>query len=221
MLDRQRRFSGDAAHQLRTPLTALRLRLESASDSLGDQPSAAREHLDAAVSETDRLAALTEQMLMLARTEGAALLVENFDLSDLVRNLAQEWTALAADFGVTLTVTAPAELHVVSAPAAWREIISNYIDNGLAHGASGKSIEIIASRVGSGAEVVVRDAGRGLDDADRTRAFDRFWRGAASNSSDGSGLGLAVVAQLAASASLHVELRRSPAGGIDAVVASR
>lgn len=217
MLDVQRSFAGDAAHQLRTPLTALRLRLESASDVLTTSPDTARNHVDAAIEQSERLEALTEQMLLLARSEGRELARERFDLADLVREVASEWSALAAEAGVELVVDAPRVLPVESSLIAWREILRNYVDNAVEHSPQGSKVLLIVANVHGRISVTVRDSGRGMSREDCDRAFDRFWRGAASKNTGGAGLGLAIVRQLADASSLSVELRPSPSGGVDAV----
>jgi signal transduction histidine kinase len=217
MLHRQQRFAGDAAHQLRTPLTALRLRLESASNVLPTSPDAARDHVDAAIEQSERLVALTEQMLLLARSEGKVLPRERFDLVDLVRGVADEYSALASEAGVELLVDAPAEVLVESSPIAWREILGNYVDNAVGHSSRESKVFLIVSNLHGRISVTVRDSGRGMSREERERAFDRFWRGAANDSSTGAGLGLAIVRQLAEVSSINVELRQSPSGGVDAV----
>lgn len=219
LVDRQRSFAGDASHQLRTPLTALRLRLEQAIMLVESQPLVAREHLDEALNETDRLTHLTEQLLHLARAEGAVLEKENIDVCEIVRDRAQEWQYLADENDVAIVVQAPETLLVNTNQLALREIIDNYVDNALevAPLASQVTITVLASA--ESVQIVVGDAGRGMTSEQRDRAFDRFWRADVdSNRRTGSGLGLAIVAQLAQASGMQVELRQSPHGGVDAVV---
>lgn len=218
MLERQRSFAGDAAHQLRTPLTALRLRLESAAESSATNGAESRVHIDAAIDETERLATLTEQMLQLARTEGRVLPVSTFDLSAVVRELAGDWSALAAERDVALSTSVPEQVYVSSSETAWREIAANYLDNAIGHSPRGSRVEMLVTANQHAAELIVRDSGVGMPAADRERAFDRFWRGDNSSARSGSGMGLAIVAHLASAASLNVALRESPGGGIDSVV---
>ena len=220
MLERQRRFAGDAAHQLRTPLTALRLRLESAGESVATNPAASREHIEAAVAETDRLATLTEQMLQLARSEGRVLPSHSFDIDALVRTIVDEWQALAAEHHVSLAIVSNGSLIIESSDVAWREILTNYIDNAIKHSPAHETVSIFVEATTGGCSVIVRDRGPGLTDDERAIAFDRFWRGRDGAAYEGSGLGLAIVAQLAQSAHLRVELRAAPGGGTDAIVMS-
>ncbi|MEK7411305.1 MAG: sensor histidine kinase, partial [Actinomycetota bacterium] len=95
----------------------------------------------------------------------------------------------------------------------------NYLDNALEVSPVGSTVRVTADVGNDSIEIVVRDEGPGLSDAQRLRAFDRFWRGdEQSNRNFGSGLGLAIVLQLANASNFYVELRKSPQGGIDAVV---
>ena len=219
MINRQRSFAGDASHQLRTPLTALRLRLEQASEAASTSAEVTREHLEEALNETDRLTHLVEQLLQLARAEGSVLQTTTFDLAELVGDRIEQWNYLAAEHGIEIVPISVPSIEVSTSELAIREIIDNYLDNAIEASPVGSRIEILAVDGPSDVELIVRDHGSGLSDEQRQRAFDRFWRAPGdSNRRSGSGLGLAVVAQLADAAGVHVELRRSPSGGIDASV---
>jgi len=217
MLERQRSFAGDAAHQLRTPLTALRLRLEQAEDSLDVDAEQSREHLQAALDETRRLSTLTEQMLRLARAEGVVLAKEAVNIAGLVSELVEQWSPLAEEKGVQVTSSTSVLTNPMSSSVALREILGNYIDNAIEHSPAGTTISIVARENDGDVELVVADQGVGMTEEERRRAFDRFWRGTDSTMT-GSGLGLAIVAQLAEAASLQVELRTPVSGGLEAVV---
>jgi signal transduction histidine kinase len=219
LIERQRAFAGDASHQLRTPLTSLRLRLEQASDRVDVSPDVAREHIYAALSETERLGKLVEQLLHLARSEGAVLEKERINISDIIETKASEWHYLADERGISITTDSKPWVFAYTNLLALTEIIDNYMDNALEVSSEGSTISIFANSVDSQIEIIVRDEGRGLTDDQRLRAFDRFWRNSIdSNKRQGSGLGLAIVSQLAQAGGLTVELRESPKGGVDAVV---
>jgi len=223
MLERQRSFSGDAAHQMRTPLTALRLRLEQAGDSVEGSPTIANEHIEAALNETDRLTNLTEQLLRLARTEGAVLEIENVDVNSVLNELCDEWSFLAAENEIELVVETTDQINCLTNELALREIVSNYIDNAIEHSPPSAKIIVIAQRMSNQVVVTIRDQGPGLTADQRAHAFDRFWRGTTHRDSvtgvQGSGLGLAIAAQLALTSNMNLELAPSPSGvGLDAIV---
>lgn len=215
MLERQRSFAGDAAHQLRSPLTSIRLRLEQAMDSVDSDPTSTRLHLEAALADADRMSNLTESLLRLARTEGAELARDDIDLSAELERVVEQWAPLAEEGGMVLRLGAIGVETVRASRLALNEILGNFIDNAISYSPHGSTITITARSVSVGTEIVVRDQGPGMSDEDRRRAFDRFWRGA--TDTRGTGLGLAIVAQLAENAGLRVELR-SADPGIDAVV---
>jgi len=219
LIERQRAFAGDASHQLRTPLTSLRLRLEQASDQVEVSPEIAHDHIDAALAETDRLGKLVEQLLHLARSEGAMLEKERINISEVIENKASEWHYFADERNIAITTEVKPWIFAQCNSLALTEIIDNYMDNALEVAPEGSTISIIANEVGTQIEIIVRDEGRGLTDEQRLRAFDRFWRNSLdSNRRQGSGLGLAIVAQLAQAGGLTVELRESPKGGVDAAL---
>ena len=223
MLDRQRSFAGDAAHQIRTPLTALRLRLEQAGDSVESAPVISREHIEAALNETDRLTNLTEQLLRLARTEGAVLDKQEIEVNKLLNELCDEWSFLAAESEIELVVETKDQLICFTNELALREIVGNYIDNAIEHSPPRARIVVIAKRLEDKIEITVRDQGPGLTAEQRARAFDRFWRGSpsrdTSSGSQGSGLGLAISAQLAIASEMKLELALTPSGtGLDAKI---
>lgn len=218
LIERQRQFAGDASHQMRTPLTALRLRLEQASEQIESDPAVAREHLEEAMNETDRLSNLVEQLLRLARSEAAVLERTEIDLAALINGRVEEWRYLASEQGVTVAASAMPKLSVRTSELALREILDNYLDNALDVSPPGSTVVLLVERDETSVSVIVRDQGPGMRDEERKHAFDRFWRASGNVNRPGSGLGLAIVSQLADAAGMKVELREAPTKGIDAVV---
>ncbi|MFZ9481843.1 MAG: ATP-binding protein [Ilumatobacteraceae bacterium] len=225
LLERQRAFAGDASHQLRTPLTALRLQLERAADSVDTDPQAARERIEAASEETERLQRLVEGLLMLARSERLATASDDgtvtVDVTSLVRERAEMWQSLAEEKGVTIVADTDEGIHARAVPTALEQIVDNYVDNAIGAARSGDTITVIARRSADEVEVHVIDEGPGLSEEHLARVFDRFWR-APDAPHGGSGIGLAVVQQLARSSGGDARLvNRSDTNGIDASVTLR
>lgn len=216
LLVAQRSFVADASHQLRTPLTALRLRLENLVSSLDDD---ARPDLDAAIEETTRLSRMVEGLLLLARQEGSRGLCQPCDARSLIMDRVSHWLPLAEERRVTLRVEdADTAVEVLALPDALSQILDNLIDNALGVAPPGSPVNIACEPRGDVVEIHVLDEGPGLSADERQRAFDRFWRGPGAEPG-GSGLGLSIVRQLAELCGGSVELRSPAAGGIDAVVA--
>lgn len=211
----QQAFVADAAHQLRTPLAALRLRLENLE---AQAPSELQPGLAAARSETTRLARLSDSLLALTRAVNAQVRVEPVDVAALVRERHEAWAPVAEESGVTLTLDAPPSAWATVAPGALEQVVDNYVDNALNVAPAGTTVRLVVRRTGNDVELHVIDAGRGLTEDQRRHAFDRFWR-APDATPGGTGLGLAIVAQLAAASGGRAALAAAPGGGVDAMVA--
>lgn len=216
LLERQRAFAGTASHQLRTPLTALRLRLEQLAMQVEDSPEAAAT-VDSALAETDRLHRMIEGLLALTRAEDAAAGRVDVDLSTIVRERADHWRPLAEEREVAIDANVPRGVVVSTVPGAVEQVIDNLVDNALEVSPRGSTLTLSVVTDGATADLHVIDEGPGMPAEDRERAFDRFWRGHGA-SVGGSGLGLAIVRQLVEAGDGSVELRSSPTGGVDAVV---
>ena len=214
LIGQQRAFAGDASHQLRTPLTALTLRLERVSELLAENPTAAAERLDAAMVETDRLQRLVEGLLVLSRSEAKGVTTIRQDASVIARERAENWEALAAEQNVTIAISVPGESFVQATPGAIEQVIDNYIDNALEVVPAGTAITILINAESDLTQISVLDEGPGLSEADLAKAFNRFWR--ARSDTHGSGLGLAIVERLAEASGGHAELRNREPNGLEA-----
>lgn len=211
LIAQQRAFAADASHQLRTPLTALTLRLERVSELLALDPVAAADRLDAAMIETDRLQRLVEGLLVLSRSEAKAIDTTKQDASAFARERAENWDALAAEQGVAIALTIPKVAYVQAISGAVEQVIDNYIDNALEVAPEGSTITISISVDPDFTKISVLDEGPGLPPADLARAFNRFWR--ARSDAHGSGIGLAIVDRLVEASGGRAELvNRSPSG---------
>ncbi|HLK46119.1 MAG TPA: HAMP domain-containing sensor histidine kinase, partial [Acidimicrobiales bacterium] len=207
-----------ASHQLRTPLTALRLRLEN----LESAPGAATDELASAIAEADRLSHVVEELLVLARTDGSRPERAVIDLTPLVEDRLDAWQPLARDHGVSLrwddaTARDARGWRAVACPGHVEQILDNLLANALNATGPGGTVSVAIDRSHDDVEVRVRDTGHGMRAEERLRAFDRFWRSDTSIAG-GTGLGLAIVAQLVRASGGTCWLDASPTGGIDAVV---
>jgi len=219
LLRQQRAFAGDASHQLRTPLTALRVRLDNAADLVDADPEAARDTIAAAQDEALRLQRIVDALLMLTRADDAALAPQKIDLADIARARVEQWQPLAEESGVHLGVTAPKSAPALAVPGAAEQIIDNLIDNALVVSPAGSTIDVTITPLSTvdAVDLHVLDEGPGMSPEDCARAFDRFWRGRTDTA--GSGLGLAIVARLARASDATAELRpRTHGSGLDAHV---
>jgi signal transduction histidine kinase len=216
LVSAQRAFVADASHQLRTPLTALRLRLENLEPALSSDGDGLR----AAIAETGRLARLVDGLLVLARAEATTTIRESVDLAAVMAERRATWSPLTVEQGVELIVQpGPAE-RVWALPGAVDQVLDNLLANALRVAPAGSRILVAAGRVGNRVELHVIDQGPGMTAEQSERAFDRFWR-AGPPDAEGTGLGLAVVRQLVDASGGTTELRPAQGGGLDAVVSLR
>jgi signal transduction histidine kinase len=216
LVAQQRTFAADASHQLRTPLTALRLKLERARDMVAQDPAGAEVRIAAAEAEADRLGNIIEGLLMLSRTEAQSAPIEVFDVASIARARIEHWQPLAAESTIKVRYEGPVSALALAVPTAVEQIIDNFIDNALSIVPSPSTLTLRVAKSATTVELHVLDQGPGMSAEDCVRAFDRFWRAASDNR--GSGLGLAIVAQLARASGATAELTPRPEGGIDASV---
>jgi signal transduction histidine kinase len=206
-------FVADASHQLRTPLTALRLRLENLERDV--QPDGKSE-LTGALAEVERLAGLVDALLALARVDRAGSSPEPIDLGTLVAERVDAWSPIAEERHVDLEARLDGRIGVRVTPGRLDQVIDNLVANALAVSPAGGTVTISARPLGGSVELHVVDEGPGMSEVERGRAFDRFWRGG--DDHGGFGLGLAIVQRLVSADEGTVELHDGPAGGLDAVV---
>ena len=206
MLESQQHFSGAVSHQLRTPLTALRLRLDQAQDAVGNDMSPVAMALEASRVEIDRLQEMIEQLLALSRLEGGSVATVTVNASVVVRNRVAVWESLAAERHITLKVVGLETAPCVALDGALEQIIDNYIDNALGAVSDDSTIAVEVQRVQRHIHVDVIDEGPGLSEEKRALAFERFWRDASTENAPGTGLGLAIVRQLAVASGGVAEL---------------
>jgi signal transduction histidine kinase len=211
LLDAQQAFAAEASHQLKTPLTALRLRLENFEPYLDPH---ALGSLDETIGEVERLGRMVHGLLALARLENTATTPEPTDLDAVLADRAASWEPLAAEQHVTLTLTGPPAGRVWAIPGALEQIVDNLVANALRVSPPGTTLTLSQA---PGAELHVIDQGPGMSPADRERAFDRFWR-ASDSHHDGTGLGLPIVRHLVRASGGETTLRPAPGGGLDACV---
>lgn len=226
-VQRQRAFVSDASHQLRNPLTSLRLAVESLRPYLAS--GGGQQAYDVAVDELKAMQRMLNSLLASARMESMRT-AEPVELDAVLETRVERWRALTSAAGQSLRVDVPPGLRVLEPPGGLGSILDELISNALRLSDAGE-VEVVA-RVVAGptpgdpsavVDVVVRDDGRGIDPAERSRALQRFWRSPRHQNVPGTGLGLAICAELVAAAGgrlrLEEGLPRDGGHGLAAVVA--
>jgi len=192
VLAAQREFVANASHQLRTPLTGLRLRLESARVRAGRE---AGPELEAAELEVERLARLLTSLLTLAREGDSPGTARPVSLARAAERAYERWAAAAEQDGRELVLAGSGDATIAASEEDLAILLDNLIENAVRY--SPTRVEIDWGRDGDEAWLAVLDEGPGLAAGEETALFDRFARGSAGRERPGTGLGLAIVQTLA------------------------
>jgi len=212
-LERERGFVADASHELRTPLASLKTELELALR----HPRTATELEEAirsAAIETDRLAGLAEDLLLLARSDQGelGLRTERVNVGDLLSRVAERFRLRSEQAGRTIEIEADA-LEVEVDPRRLEQAVDNLVENALKHGQG--SIRLTAVDRNGTTELHVRDEGRGFPPTFLPHAFERFSRADDARSGDGTGLGLTIADAIAKAHGGSAHARNAQDGGAD------
>jgi signal transduction histidine kinase len=218
-LDRQRRLIADASHQLRNPLTAVRLRADSLEDYVAE---AGYSTYSSMTAELDRFENLLEQLLRLARAEqvsgsrrvGLSTAVsESTDLTDVIEERVAFWRPILDSEEQQLQYRPDdAHLSVQLARHDVEQLLDVALENALRYAGAGSTVTVSATQTGETANLLVSDDGCGLPDEDLARAAARFWRG--KDDGSGTGLGLAIAAEIAAGHGGAIAVERASEGGL-------
>lgn len=220
LLEAERRFTADAAHELRTPIAAIRIQAQVA---LGESDAAQRQHaLQATLDGCDRATRLVEQLLTLSRLESeAALGMAAVDLGALARRVLAELVPKALANGQTLELEAADGCIVAGEETLLAVLVRNLADNALRYSPPGAHVLAELRRVDGQIVLSIEDSGPGLSEAGRARLGERFFR-VAGTAASGSGLGWSIVRRIAAVHQFDVRVARSARlGGLAVHISGR
>jgi two-component system, OmpR family, sensor kinase len=214
MLRGQQEFVADASHQLRTPLTGIRLQLEELRESLpeGDQRIA---EIDAGLTEVDRLSVIVEELLILSRAGERESPAEEFDVGSATERIVDRWSKTAAETGIGLTLAGDHDAgSCVCARADFERALEAMIENAIQYSRPGSEVTIATTP----GHIEVLDRGPGLAPGEEEAVFERFHRGSAGAGTKGTGLGLSIARELAGEWGGSVTLENREGGGVRAVL---
>jgi heavy metal sensor kinase len=210
------RFTADASHELRAPLTLIRTEAEVAL-SRARSPEEYRQSLETILAEAERLGRLADQLLMLARVDAGSLAVsmQPVGVPALLEETVARWTPLAEQRGVVLSALPAARGEVRADRDLLGRLLDNLVDNALRHTPGGGTIQLSAVQGGPTWVIAVKDDGPGVDPAVQPILFERFARGdpARGRETGGVGLGLALCAAIAKVHQGTLTLEESPDPG--------
>ena len=217
--DAQQHFVADAAHELRTPLAALKLQVQSLERS--DSPDAKRVAIGRLTAGIERATRLVEQLLVLARQEASAAggaPDQPVDLGGLARRAVADLVGVAQAKGIDLGVQRADMADVSGQPDSLMILLRNLVDNAIKYTPQGGTVDVSVTAEGRDVKVTVEDSGPGIPPAERERVFDRFYRVPGSDAA-GSGLGLAIIKSIAERHGATLVLGESQRlGGLEAAV---
>jgi signal transduction histidine kinase len=213
----QRAFVADASHQLRNPLTALRLRLSNLEGHVSEEEA---EHHAAAMAETERLKQIVDDLLSMARAEGIGGELVPVDVVAAVSARMSDWEPVADSRQVQLVLSAPSSVTASASPRSVEAMLDALLDNALKFTDAGTVVAVDVTAVDDRVRISVRDHGPGLQPEELERATDRFWRSTVHQNVTGSGLGLSIVRRLAerAGGSVQLDLPDDGEGGLRVTV---
>jgi two-component system OmpR family sensor kinase len=216
LIDQQRRFIADAAHELRTPITAMSLQAENLSQV--ELPPDGRSRLSALINGARRTAHLLDQLLALARYDvGRAPEAPVTSLDECTKEVVADLLPRAAERGVDLGFEVVEPLLVRGEPAMLASVVHNLIDNALRHTPEGGRIDIGVYREGEHVVLQIEDTGPGISPDDYKRVFEPFVRGN-QPVEGGTGLGLSIVKRIVERLKGSVVLENVPKSGLRATV---
>ncbi|MFC3459082.1 ATP-binding protein [Massilia haematophila] len=217
--DAQQHFVADAAHELRTPLAALRLQAQSLDRA--ETVEARKVAVARLTAGIDRATRLVEQLLVLARQEASAgdgAAARPVDLAELARRTVGDLAGLAQAKQIDLGLQHADEVSIAGQPDALHILLRNLVENAVKYTPGGGTVDIAVRLQKDAAEITVEDSGPGIPPDERERVFDRFYRVAGSDAA-GSGLGLAIIKAIAERHGATLRLDKSERlGGLAALV---
>ena len=203
----QRDFVANASHQLRTPLTGIKLRLEA----IRAEGGVAGDNAEKAEQELDRLEALVDDLLALAAAATPPPSGVTVDLCSVAEDAVERWQAPAGEAKKTVGAGRLDRALVFADPADLAHVVDNLIENALRYTPPGAEVTVESASENGQGTLVVADNGPGIAEDDRARVFERFYRGSNGRRlGPGTGLGLAIVAELVERWDGHVTLADGP-----------
>jgi heavy metal sensor kinase len=195
------RFSSDASHELKTPLTIMRGEIESALKEEVDNPRI-QSLLDSLLAETQRLCDIVEKLLLLSREDAGILTLtkEILDFSAICHELVEDAEVLAKPKRITTEFEISSDVEVLGDESYLRRVLLNLLDNAIKYNVEGGSLSISLTKSDALAVLRIANLGPGIPKEHETRVFERFYRADPSRSSDtsGSGLGLSICREIVA-----------------------
>lgn len=214
--ERERSFIADAAHELRTPIAAMRINVEALQNQTIDPRQ--RELLSGILNSCNRAARMVAQLLLLMRSEAKEVAANTrVSFNGLLQDRIAILTPLADERGIDLVLLAETEIEIVGKREGLMSLVDNLVGNAIKYSPDGGQVSVGLKPSGTGVLMTVSDQGSGIDPALRERVFDRFFR-APDQVQSGSGLGLTIARSVVLQHGGRIALEGAPDGGLLVVV---
>ena len=208
IIETLRSFVADAAHELLTPVSALRLNLE-----LAEEGSDSRQFLFEAQKQAMRIQILVDDLLDLSRIEAVSIQHTPIQLNELIRDIENVYLAVSDQKNITLTTYLPSENVIIYGDRAQlHRALENLIDNAVKFSKAGGTINLVVEETAQNIQISVKDQGIGIPEQEQPKVFQRFFRGRNTTAFAGSGLGLAIVKAIADRHEASVNLKSNQDG---------
>jgi signal transduction histidine kinase len=213
LMEGVREVSNAIAHDLRTPITRARARLEDAALHASSAIEL-RAAIERATADLDGIVAVFQALLRIAEIEAGSRrsAFDRVDLMPLLADVAELYGAVAEDRGISVSVHAREELPAYGDRELIQQAVANLMDNAVKFSPPGGAVQLSATVTPAGVEIAVADQGPGIPEPERERAAERFYRGETARNTPGSGLGLALVQAVAHLHGGHLRLTDASPG---------
>ncbi len=204
---REKRFTENAAHELKTPLAALKIQAQLA---LAASTSETREHLEELIGGVERAARLVEELLILAKNTQESRIFSELDLYAEAGKAVTRFADLAVEKGIEIALKKETKATIAGSPEILSPLIGNILDNAIKYTPSGSHVEVVVTEESGRPALKITDNGLGIPPAEYEKVFERFYRG--ESKVTGSGLGLAIAKSMADNLGAEITLAEPESG---------
>ena len=209
-LENERQFTDSAAHELRTPLAAIKTTAQVAKNQTTDDEL--KSQLDDLLLATDRATHLVSQLLDFARLNHDSSPDENLNLSNIIKEAISEHQKQAHEKNINLSYGSEEELNITGSKNTLTILLRNLIDNAIKYTPKGGSVSITTAKKDSHVILRVSDSGIGIPDSEKEKVFERFYRIPGKGKETGCGLGLSIIKSIADRYGADLEITNNPSG---------
>jgi two-component system phosphate regulon sensor histidine kinase PhoR len=212
-------FVANVSHELRTPLSIIRALAETLLDEKRPSLALRERYLSKVISEVDRLAMISNDLLILSASESGPIRRQECDIAEVVKGVVTQLQMIAEDKNLKLSFSGPSECFIEANPTQMTQVVLNLVDNAIKYTNEG-AVEATLEKDENSVRILIQDSGIGIAEEHLERIFERFYRidKARSRASGGTGLGLSIVKHIVEAHGGHVTVESEPNKGTTFIV---